>query len=141
MFTDDFEAGGFYVNLDEVIKNKDSLAVTRLLAADLKARPYLPVGEFLSSLSDDDLQMLVKGSEPDEKGEVKFDDLLLIAMMLNNAEGLPPIEESEGARELLGKLITFLAVESLARKKMIRVYRENMSFGDDMGDRKVAEKL
>ena len=141
MFTDDFEAGGFYVNLDEVIKNKDSLAVTRLLAADLKARPYLPVGEFLSSLSDDDLQMLVKGSEPDEKGEVKFDDLLLIAMMLNNAEGLPPIEESEEARELLGKLITFLAVESLARKKMIRVYRENMSFGDDMDDRKVAEKL
>ena len=140
MFTDDFEAGGFYVNLDEVIKNKDSLAVTRLLAADLKARPYLPVGEFLSSLSDDDLQMLVKGSEPDEKGEVKFDDLLLIAMMLNNAEGLPPVEDAEGARELLGKMITFLAVEGLARKKLIRAYRENMSFGDDV-DLKIAEKL
>ena len=86
------------------------------------------------------LDVLLKGSEPDENDQVKFDDLLLIAMMLNNAEGLPPVEDAEGARELLGKMITFLAVEGLARKKLIRAYRENMSFGDDV-DLKIAEKL
>lgn len=141
MFDFENEFGGFYVNIDEVIKSRNSMAVTRLLAADLKARPYLKVGEFMESLADDDLDVLLKGSEPDENDQVKFDDLLLIAMMLNNAEGLPPVEDAEGARELLGKMITFLAVEGLARKKLIRAYRENMSFGDDVGELKIAEKL
>lgn len=141
MFTDDFEAKGFYVDLDMVLKDKRSLAVTRLLAADLKARPYIKVGDFLANLSDDDLQTLVNGAEPDAGEKVKFDDLLLIALMLNNAEGLPPLESVEGGRELLGKLITFLVVESLARKKLVRVFRENMSFGEDMDDCKIAEKL
>ena len=66
----DFENGGeLTINYAEVTKSKDLLAVTRLLAADLIARPYMVVGDYMKSLSDSDLQMLVDISD-DEKNRL-----------------------------------------------------------------------
>ena len=132
---------GFVVNCAEVVKSKESLAVTRLLAADLLAKPYIAVGDWIQSVSDSDLSVLVDGAEPDENDEYKLEDLMLILMMLRQAEGLPPIKEDEGFREGCGQLVTFLVMESLARKKLVRIFYENMSFGDDMGDKVIVERL
>ena len=142
MFDFDDDIGdGFVVNCAEVVRSKESLAVTRLLAADLLAKPYLAVGDWIRNVSDSDLQTLIEGSEPDDNDEYKLEDLMLIVMMLRQAEGLPPINTDEGFREGCGHLVSMLVVESLARKGLVKVFYENMSFGEDMGDKIIVEKL
>lgn len=132
---------GFSVNCAEVVKSRDCLAVTRLLAADLMAKPYLKVGDWIKNVSDADLQTLVEGAEPDESDEFKLEDLMLISMMLRQAEGLEPIKDDNGFRDACGQLVTLLVIESLYRKGLVRVFHDNMSFGDDMGDKVVVEKI
>lgn len=140
----EFEEGaedGFSVNCAEVVKSKDCLAVTRLLAADLLAKPYLKVGDWMQSVSDADLQTLINGAEPDENDEYKLEDILLVVMMLRQAEGLAPLKGEEDFRKACGQLVTLMVIESLNRKGLVKVYHENMSFGDDMGDKIVVEKI
>lgn len=132
---------GFVVNCAEVVKSKDMLAVTRLLAADLIAKPYLSVGDWLVNVSDSDLKGLVAAADMDKNDEVILEDLMLIFMMLRQAEGLPPVKDDEDFRKGIGQLVTMLVGESLARKGLIKLYRENLSFGDDMGDKIVMEKI
>lgn len=141
MFEMDDIDDGFTVNLSEVVKSSDCLAVTRLLAADLIAKPYLSVGDWIGHVSDADLKNLVQGAELDKNDEVILEDLMLIFMMLRQAEGLPPVKEDEDFRRGIGQLVTMLVGESLARKGLIKLYRENLSFGDDMGDKIVMEKI
>ena len=142
MFDFDDDIGdGFVVNCAEVVRSKESLAVTRLLAADLLVKPYLAVGDWIRNVSDSDLQTLIEGSEPDDNDEYKLEDLMLIVMMLRQAEGLPPINTDEGFREGCGHLVSMLVVESLARKGLVKVFYENMSFGEDMGDKIIVERL
>ena len=141
MFEMDDIDDGFTVNLSEVVKSSDCLAVTRLLAADLIVKPYLSVGDWIGNVSDSDLKNLVQGAELDKNDEVILEDLMLIFMMLRQAEGLPPVKEDEDFRRGIGQLVTMLVGESLARKGLIKLYRENLSFGDDMGDKIVMEKI
>ena len=134
--------GGMFVNIAEIAKSKDMMGVTRMLAIDLMSHPYLTVGDFLKDISDSDLQSLLQGAETDEDtGEVRIEDLLLLSMMLHQAEGLPPIQDDEKATEVMNILINYMAIESLARKGLVKVYRENMSFGDDCAEKIVVEKL
>ena len=140
----EFEEGaedGYTVNCAEVVKSKDCLAVTRLLAADLIAKPYLQVGDWIKNVSDTDLQTLINGAEPDENDEYKLEDILLVVMMLRQAEGLAPMKDDEEFRAGCGQLVTLLVIESLHRKGLVRAFHENMSFGDDMGDKIVVEKI
>lgn len=132
---------GIYVNCENVVKSQECLAVTRLLAADLIAKPYLTVGDFLSNISDSDLQVLVEGSETNESDEVLLDDLMLIMLMLRQAEGLEALRSDEKIRENLGALILFLVGESLSRKGLVKVYRDKMSFGEDMSKETIMEKI
>ena len=139
----DFEevpSEGFTVNIAEVVKSTDCLAVTRLLAADLMAKPYLAVGDWIVNVSDNDLRGLLAATDNMED-PVILEDLMLIFMMLRQAEGLPPIKEDAQFREGVGQLVTMLVGESLARKGLIKLYRENLSFGEDMGDKIVMERL
>jgi hypothetical protein len=39
------------------------------------------------------------------------------------------------------QLISFLIIVSLERKGLVKVHYENMSFGDDMGDKIVVERI
>lgn len=130
--------GGYSVNLSKVIESQKSLAVTRMLASDLMKQPYMQIGDFFKNISDSDLVTLVDAAEPNSDN---MDELLLIAMMLRTAEGLEAMENEEEGKKMLGQLVTMLVMESLYRKGLIKLYRENMSFGDDMGDKIVAEKV
>ena len=91
MFDYEDVGDGFVVNCAEVVRSKESLAVTRLLAADLLAKPYLAVGDWIRNVSDTDLQTLVSGSEPDDNDEYKLEDLMLIVMMLRQADSPNPV--------------------------------------------------
>lgn len=126
------------INYAEVTKSKDLLAVTRLLAADLIARPYMSVGDYMKSISDSDLAQLIEISEDDENP--RYEDLILISEMLAAAEGLPGTFDLEDVQKRIATLISFLVIESLARKNLVDVYRENFSFGEDMGTKIVVKR-
>lgn len=135
----EFEASDeMMINYSEVTKSKDLLAVTRLLAADLLARPYMSVGDYMKSISDADLAKLIEISEDDENP--RYEDLILISEMLAAAEGLPGNFDLNAVQKRIAALISFLVIESLARKGLVDVYRENFSFGDDMGNKIVVKK-
>lgn len=126
------------INYAEVTKSKDLLAVTRLLAADLLARPYMPLGDYMKSISDNDLQQLLEISEDDENP--RYEDLILMSEMLAAAEGLPGTFDLEEVQERISKFVSFIVIESLARKGLVEVFRENFSFGEDMGNKIVVKR-
>jgi len=146
--SEDYEDDGpIEINYDNVVSCKDCLSVTRILAVDLKENPYLTVGFFLKNITDVDLKILSdivdKNFDIEDDDEVKdpgLADVVLIAEMLARAEGI--ISESDD--ELMQKVnqfMMFISVESLRRKGLVKVYHENMSFGEDAGERVVVEKI
>lgn len=147
----------FAINYDNVIQHKDCLSVTRLLAADLKANPYMTVGMFIKELNDIDLGTLKEIVEPnikmpkddeyldydiDEKFGVdpKMADIVLIAEMLSRAEGVTSTSDKQLARTT-SMFMYYIMFESLYRKGLIKVHHKNMSFSDDSRNRIIVEKL
>lgn len=134
-----FENGEMVINYKRVVESKESLSVTRLLAANLMASPYSTIGDFLKGINTADLEQLLVVSEDGD--DPNYPDLLLIGEMLVRAEGLTGSCTVEEMQENLTKLITFLAIEGLYRKGLVRIFRENMSFGEDMSARIIVEKI
>jgi len=138
------EKDSMAIRFDKVAEDKSFLPVTRLLAIDIIKNPYLVVGDFMRELSDQDIELLLDIA--DDEDNCHFEELILISEMLAAAEGIPNEYEDEMelvavARARISMLLMYLAMESLARKNLIILHRENMTFGDDAGDRVVAEKL
>jgi len=103
--------------------------------------PYTSLGKFFKKLSDENLQVL---SEIIEEGDSEFndglEDVVLMTEMLSRAEGVPSqsIEEITENVNYFGMCVTCV---SLARKGLVRVYYENMSFGTDHGDKVLVERI
>jgi len=136
---DENELNGYTINYDMVIQSKEHLAVTRLLAADLMNNPYMTVGDFMRELTNEDLNTLI--GVADDEDSPRYEDLVLISQMLCSAEGLENTFDIEEVQNRIAQLILLLTCEQLARKGMVKIYRENMSFGPDMHDKVVVEKL
>jgi len=132
----DFEKG-YTVNYAEVLKAKDVLSVTKLLATQLMNNPYTSVGDFLQSVPDADLFTLIA----DENGEKHYGDLILISEMLATAEGLDSSEDFDKFKDRSAQLLGFLIIESLKRKGFVKVHYENMTFDESMGDKIIVEKM
>jgi hypothetical protein len=137
----------FEINYDNVISCKDCLSVTRLLAVDLKENPYMSVGLFLKNISNSDLKILsdivdqnFNIDDDDEVGDPSLADVVLIAEMLSRAEGIIS-ESDEQLMQKVNQFMMYISVESLRRKGLVRVYHENMSFGEDAEKRVVVEKI
>lgn len=129
----------YALNYVKIATEKGLLSMTRLLASDLSVNPYTTIGDFLKNLSDGDLEQLVKIIDDGEKHK-NFEDLMLISAMLSAAEG-NPAETIDDYHKCMNMMITFIVCESLYRKGLIKLHRENMSFCDDMANKLVAEKL
>lgn len=126
----------FSINLEKVVKTKDYLGATRLLASHFLNNQYMSVEDFLSDISDSDLRCFV---DMIEDGDIE--QFILISEMLAIGEGLDVADSDETIMQRTNTLIGFVTVESLARKKLVKVYRENMSFGDDFLNKVIVEKL
>jgi hypothetical protein len=135
---DDNEEGKFALAYENIIKSKGLMPLTRALALDLTAQGYMSVGDFLKSLSDSDVQNLLKISE-NNKSE-QFSEIVLIAEMLAAGEGLA-LEGVDTTTARVNQFCMLIVIESLARKGLVKVFHENMSFGDEMGDKTIVEKL
>mgnify|MGYP003704469103 CR=1 FL=1 len=114
----------------KVLASKDTLSVTRMLAAQLINGGYLSVGEFLKSLSDTDLQMLVNLT--DEKDTPHVADFIVMAEMLAIGEGCDSAVDSNEFQYRTQQMITFILLESLYRKGLVELTHENLSFHPDM---------
>lgn len=129
----------FSVNYAKVAGEKSLLSVTRLLASDLLTNPYMTIGDFLKGLNASDLELLVNVIDEGTEHS-NFEDLLLIAEMLANAEGLEN-GTLDVFTERTNQLTTFIVCESLYRKGLVKLHHENMSFGEDMKDKVIVERL
>jgi hypothetical protein len=127
--------------MEKIIDSDKLLPVTKSVAKMLMRNPYISLGKFFKKLSDENLQVL---SEIIEEGDSEFndgmEDIVLMTEMLSRAEGVPSqsIEDITENVNYFGACVTCV---SLARKGLVRVYYENMSFGTDQGDKVLVEKI
>lgn len=128
----------FNINFENVIASKNVMSVTKMLAIRMRDNPYLTPGDFIGNMADGDLFTLLHISE--DEADEHFAELLLIAEMLAQAEGLPAGDEDTMVNRI-SMLIGFITCESLARKGMVRVHYENMSFGEEMSQKIIVEKI
>jgi hypothetical protein len=135
---DDNEEGKFALAYENIIKSKSLMPLTRTLALDLTTQGYMSVGDCLKSLSDSDVQNLLNISE-NNKSE-QFSEIVLITEMLAAGEGLA-LEGVDTTTARVNQFCMLIVIESLARKGLVKVFHENMSFGDEMGDKTIVEKL
>lgn len=133
------------INLEKLMNTDSYLITTRTLARKLMKSSYITVEQFLASLKDDEITTLLECADnEDDDGDIKHDemqDLILIAEMLAVAEGLDNSNSYDGVHNRVSQLVAFLAVESLSRKGFVKAYRQNMSFGEDMAKKIIAERI
>lgn len=133
----------YSISYDRIVNDTDMLSSTRLLASKLQHNPYMTVGDFLNGLSDDELFTLLEIADQliiNSEDSIHGRDIVLISEMLVRAEGLVSITEEEVTHRT-NALCSFLACEGLARRGLVKIYRERMSFGEEMHHAVVVEKL
>jgi hypothetical protein len=135
----DFEDGPIVISYDNVMRAKDFLPITRTLAMDLSESGYMRPGDFLKALTDADVDALLKVADNEENPRLA--EILLISEMLATGEGLEQSQDADGVTHRMNAFCAFLAIEGLSRKGLVKVYHENISFGEDFGNKIVVEKL
>lgn len=125
----------FTINYKQVASDKNMSRLIRCMAIDIMENPYTSIGDFFAKLTDDEVQDLVERCEDTENPQ--FAEIVLMAEMLAVAEGLDPGNEDD-IHMRTNQFCVLIACESLGRKGLAKVFRENMSFGEDMGHKIVA---
>ena len=135
-------AGKYTIDLKHVMESNQLLGTTRLLAMDIQNKGYVNVGEFFKNLNESDLQKYLDlADSPDDD---IFSEILLVSELLAMGEGLDNgLDENnlQISQNRMSQMIMYLACESLARKGMVKLYHENISFGEDMNNKVVVEKI
>jgi hypothetical protein len=128
-------------NMEKIIDSEGLLPVTKSVAKMLMRNPYTSLGKFFKKLSDENLQTLMEIiDEGDSEFNDGMEDVVLMTEMLSRAEGVPSqsIEDITENVNYFGACVTCV---SLARKGLVRVYYDNMSFGTDQGEKVLVERL
>jgi len=138
-----FDLTKFFISYQRIVDDTQMLSCTRILALRLQKQQYLTVKDFFIDLSNDDLINLLKVTESLYSGNEQtlgVANIFLITEMLTRAEGLISTDE----HQLMSRVkifCSFLTCESLARRGLVKIFRENLSFGEEMIDSIIIEKL
>ena len=135
----DFENS--HPDMEKIIESDKLLSVTKSVAKMLMRNPYTSLGRFFKKLSNENLEILMEIiDEGDSEFNERMEDIVLMTEMLSRAEGVPSqsVDEITENVNYFGACITCV---SLARKGLVRVYYDNMSFGTDNGDKIIVEKI
>jgi len=135
----DFENS--HPDMEKIIASDKLLPVTKSVAKMLMRNPYTSLGKFFKKLSNENLEILMEIiDEGDSEFNERMEDIVLMTEMLSRAEGVPSqsVDEITENVNYFGACITCV---SLARKGLVRVYYDNMSFGTDNGDKMIVEKI
>ena len=135
----DYDMPEYVIDFEKISNTKSLLDITRNTALNVLKYPYTTIGQFLKCISNEDLEILcdIIGDENDPR---IYQDVLLLTIMLAVSEGVPT-RNAKGHTENLKYFCTMLSCTSLERNGHVRVYNDNMSFGEDSGERVVVEKL
>ena len=136
---EDYELPDYTIDFEKVSRTESLLEITRTTARNILKRPYTTIGQFLKGLSEEDLYTLCDIIDDEEDPRI-YQDILLLTIMLAVSEGVPAKSASEST-ENLKYFCTMLHCVSLERKGFVRVFYDNMSFGEDSGERVVVERL
>jgi hypothetical protein len=134
-----YDGNHYTINYAKAATDTNLLASTRSLAKQLMENPYITIGHFIQDLSSGDIQALMDTIEDEHPNQ--YEDMIIITEMLSLAEGCDESQSEEEANDRISQMTMFLVIESLARKGMVKVYYENMSFHPDSGDKVVVEKI
>ena len=129
----------FEINHAKILESDDMMNITQDCVRMVTKNAYVTPGEFFASIMSSDLQEALEVADNDE--DERFAQFTLIAEMLSRAEGLDAAMDYDEMLRRINLSISFTVVESLARKKLVKVYRENYSFGEDMNKAVIVEKL
>ena len=135
----DFENS--HPDMEKIIESDKLLPVTKSVAKMLMRNPYTSLGRFFKKLSNENLEILMEIiDEGDSEFNERMEDIVLMTEMLSRAEGVPSqsVDEITENVNYFGACITCV---SLARKGIVRVYYDIMSFGTDNGDKIIVEKI
>jgi hypothetical protein len=100
--------------------------------------PYLSIGSFIQNISDQDIEDFMQLIEHDN--DLAMENMFLITELLATAEGLPS-EDLSVLTERCNIMASYITIESLARKNLVKVHYENMSFGEEFNKKVVVERL
>lgn len=127
----------FSINYEKILEQKNMLPITRVLVGELQKNPYMLPGDFFRDIPDSTLNELQAVAEDNDSAH--FEELILMTEMLTQAEGLSSMSFEEMNRRT-NQFIMYLTLESLKRKGLVKIHYENMSFGDEYGDKMIAER-
>jgi hypothetical protein len=121
------------LNLDAVLAQANVSAVVKMLAARAKNGEYILPGQYLKSLNDFDLATLVNLADAATFNDSALFNMVCLAEILANTEGYPAMTDADAQRNI-GFLITLLTSIMLARKGLVEVLYDNISFADSAGE-------
>lgn len=137
----------YSVDLQMVSERENYSSCTRLLASNLINNPYITPGQFITELSNYELDWLIETTEKltiENEGlyddDEDVDELIIITLMLSQAEGVSVIDESQLFDHI--KLMTLMLVGTkLGRDGVVKLFPEKFSFGQDMRDEIIFEPI
>jgi len=136
------ENAEYHVQYESVASNSNFFPLTRLLAMQIMANPYITVGKFFEQLSDEDvyyLQQCVEDGADEIDGEPHDTtrNLVIMTLMLAQAEGGP----AANLDEIMAKTQSFkilCIIEALGRQGLAVPVRENYSLHEDAQNLQIA---
>lgn len=125
------------MNYKKMAELPQASAIVKATAAKLIRNPYLTLSDFFKGLSNNDLAVLSLMAEMIQTDEQSQFDLICLSEMLSRAEGAEACDIA-GQTKNVNYFCTLISLISLERKGLVEVNWENLSFGDDMGDKEIA---
>jgi len=139
--TDPMDFENSHPDMEKIIQAEGLLPITKSVAKLLLKNQYLSLGKFFKRISDDHLQELMEIiDDADNEFNDGMEDIVLMTEMLSRAEGVPS-ESIEDITENVNYFGACVTCVSLERKGLVRVFYENMSFGKELGEQTLVEKL
>jgi hypothetical protein len=141
------ENAGYIANLEKVAGDVDYLPIVRLTAAGLISNPYNTVGNWLQNVANGDLNDLLKiineqhdayELDPDAMIDA-YDNIVLLTLILAQSEGVD-LEDFDDLHDNVGILSILLTTEGLARKGLVDIMYDQVSFGSEFRDVVVAKR-
>lgn len=126
------------LNLAAILSAKEACAQVKLLAMRAQAGEYIIPGKYLQGLNDLDLGCLVNIADMSAFNEPALFNMVCLAEILANAEGYPALTDQE-ARKNVGFMVMILTSMMLARKGVVTIFYDNISFADSAADDEIVK--
>ena len=130
----------FNLNLNEIINCHTAWPINKQLATKLVLQGTFRLHTFFDTLNDLEMDALVHSIDRINNDDHVMSELFLMTLMLSVAEGLDIDGDNDvELQQRFNSLISLIALESLHRRGLVEVQRENMSLGQDSGDLPIAK--